>query len=142
MEETADKSSRAPITNYGTISLARDAGKQQNADVILRMVSEAQAIAWRRDQLEAALLEAVNLGCGVLITRRADIGEWKARASNLVPALTVIAVDDEVTTEQIKRDLAEGYRIQAKEFEERLKRPRPVGFGDIFAGVNLNGGTS
>lgn len=129
---------RAPITNYGTISLARDSGKRHNIDVILRLIAEAQAAAWRREQLEAALLEAVERGCGVLITRRADIGEWKARASSLIPPLTVIAVDEEVTTEAIKQSLGEAARVQAKDLEDRLRlrhEVRPDFFPDIFEGV-------
>lgn len=133
-EESAP--TRAPITNYGTISTSADAGKRHQPDVILGMVAQAQAASWRAE-LERVLVQAVAAGEGVLVIRGED--GWTAEASGIVPPATIVAMDPEATGQQLRAALQDEAAARAQHLANTLKRPQGPGFGDIFGNLPSGG---
>lgn len=127
---------RAPITSYGTISTASDAGKRHNPDVILGMVVQAQAASWRAE-LERVLVQAVADGKGVLVIR--DENGWEAEASDIVPPSTIVAISPGVTPEQLRAELKDEAAARAQHLADTLKRPLTASFGDIFGNLPSGG---
>lgn len=136
MSTEKDNPTRAPITSYGTVSTASDAGKRHQPDVILGMVVQAQAASWRVE-LERVLVQAVADGKGVLVTRYNS--RWTAEATDRVPPSTIVAISPEVTTEQLRAEFKDEAAARAQHLADTLKRPHTASFGDIFGNLPSGG---